>query len=72
MNDKQILISLGGPAKVAELLGLDKSTGGVQRVQNWMSRGIPPKEKLARPDLFLRGVMTADVPQPTRSKNKGR
>lgn len=57
-EDKKIIISLGGPAKVAELLGLNKSTGGVQRVQNWMTRGIPAKEKLKRPDLFLRGVMT--------------
>ncbi|MGZ9713919.1 hypothetical protein ACXX82_24280 [Glaciimonas sp. GNP009] len=46
-------MKLGGPAKVAELLGLDKTRGGVQRVQNWTTRGIPPKEKLARPDLFL-------------------
>lgn len=58
MDDKKIIVSLGGPAKVAELLGLNKSTGGVQRIQNWMTRGIPAKEKLKRPDLFLRGVMT--------------
>lgn len=57
MDDKKIIISLGGPAKVAELLGLNKA-GGVQRVHNWMTRGIPAKEKLKRPDLFLRGVMT--------------
>lgn len=56
MEDKQIITNLGGPAKVAELLNLDKSRGGVQRVQNWMTRGIPPKEKLAHPDLFLPGV----------------
>lgn len=51
--DRDRIIDLGGPAKVAELLGLDKTRGGVQRVQNWMGRGIPAKEKLARPDLFL-------------------
>ena len=38
--------------KVAELLGYDKH-GGVQRVDNWRRRGIPPKVKLERPDLFL-------------------
>ena len=53
-NDKQLIESLGGPAKVAELLGYDKQ-GGVQRVHNWMTRGIPPRVKLERPDLFLSG-----------------
>lgn len=48
-------MNLGGPTKVAELLDLDITAGGVQRVQNWMTRGIPPKVKLERPDLFLRG-----------------
>lgn len=38
--------------KVAELLGYAKD-GGVQRVQNWKTRGIPPAVKLERPDLFL-------------------
>jgi hypothetical protein len=56
-NDKILILSLGGPTKVAALLGLDKTSGGVQRVHNWMSRGIPPKEKLARPDLFLPGMV---------------
>jgi hypothetical protein len=53
MDDKKLIMNLGGPTKVAELLGLDKAKGGIQRVQNWITRGIPPKEKLARPDLFL-------------------
>jgi len=51
-SDKQLIEDLGGPAKVAELLGYDKH-GGVQRVQNWTTRGIPPKVKIERPDLFL-------------------
>lgn len=50
-DDKQRIEDLGGPAKVAELLGYTKR-GGVQRVQNWTTRGIPPKVKLERPDLF--------------------
>lgn len=55
MSEDAILIeSLGGPAKVAELLGYDKH-GGTQRVHNWLARGIPPKVKLERPDLFLAG-----------------
>lgn len=53
MDDRKLILDLGGPAKVAALLGLNKAKGGVQRVHNWMARGIPPKEKLRRPDLFL-------------------
>jgi hypothetical protein len=56
MTDKELIIELGGATKVAELLGLDKTTGGVQRVHNWMSRGIPAAVKLAHPDLFLRDL----------------
>jgi hypothetical protein len=49
--DSDLIRKLGGPAKVAELLGLGQ--WGVQRVHNWLSRGIPSKVKLERPDLFL-------------------
>ncbi len=52
MNDADIIDALGGPAKLAELLGFDKTQGGVQRVHNWRARGIPSKVKLERPDLF--------------------
>lgn len=58
MNDKELIASLGGPTKVAELLELDKAKGGVQRVQNWITRGIPAQVKLDRPDLFLRDFST--------------
>lgn len=51
-TDGEIIDGLGGPAKVAELLGYDKHNG-TQRVHNWITRGIPPKVKLERPDLFL-------------------
>jgi hypothetical protein len=50
-TDKEVIDALGGPAAVAEKLGYDKH-GGVQRVQNWTTRGIPPKVRLERPDLF--------------------
>lgn len=53
MDDRTRIELLGGPAKVAELLGYEKD-GGTQRVHNWLSRGIPPKVKLERPDLFQR------------------
>jgi hypothetical protein len=50
-TDQKRIAELGGPARVAELLGIPKQ-GGVQRVQNWIVRGIPAKVKLERPDLF--------------------
>lgn len=52
MTDKDIIVNLGGPAVVAVSLGYDKKKGGVQRVQNWMARGIPPKVRLENPHLF--------------------
>jgi hypothetical protein len=63
MDDKKLIESHGGPAKLAEKLGYDKARGGVQRVQNWMARGIPAKEKLARPDLFLTDLQTDASPR---------
>lgn len=58
MSDAELIDQLGGPAKVCELLSLDKSRG-VQRVSNWKSRGIPAEVKLSRPDLFLPGWQPA-------------
>lgn len=51
-KDAALIADLGGPAKVAELLGYVE--GGVQRVFNWTTRGIPSSVKLAHPELFLR------------------
>lgn len=51
--DWQLILELGGPTKVAELLHLPRE-GGVQRVQNWKTRGVPAAVKLAHPKLFLR------------------
>jgi hypothetical protein len=51
--DRKRIADLGGPARVAELLGYDRTRGGVQRVSNWIDRGIPSRVKLERPDLFL-------------------
>jgi len=62
-EDKQIIEGLGGPASVAEILGYDKR-GGVQRVHNWLSRGIPPKVKLQHPEIFL------NPPQPPTGKSE--
>lgn len=51
-SDSAIIKALGGPARVAALLGYTKH--GTQRVHNWLTRGIPARVKLDRPDLFLR------------------
>jgi hypothetical protein len=51
--DSALIVRLGGAAAVADMLGYDKAKGGVQRVHNWMTRGIPPRVKVERPDLFL-------------------
>lgn len=50
--DRVLIESLGGPTRLAELLGFPK-TGGVQRVQNWKDRGIPATIKIAYPHIFL-------------------
>ena len=50
-DDKSLIESLGGPAKLAERLGYTKS-GGVQRVHNWTTRGIPARVKLEHPEIF--------------------
>ncbi len=62
MNDAVLIRQLGGPARVAELLGYDKAKGGIQRVQNWLTRGIPPRVKLERPDLFMVADSLAGTP----------
>lgn len=50
--DRAVIESLGGPAEVARKLGLDPNKGGVQRVQNWMTRGIPARVRLNHLDVF--------------------
>ena len=59
MTDPELIEHLGGPTKVAALLNLDKEAGGVQRVQNWITRGIPPKVKLEHPHIFLGHLVAA-------------
>lgn len=50
-NSKQLIESLGGTTTVAKALGYDIK-GGVQRVNNWKRRGIPPKVILDHPNVF--------------------
>lgn len=50
-NDAQLIDDLGGPAKVAEMLGFKADTG-TQRVHNWKTRGIPAAIRLRFLDIF--------------------
>lgn len=45
---------------MAAKLGFDKRTGGVQRVHNWRSRGIPAAIRLKHLALFSQASPTAD------------
>lgn len=52
MTDSDLIKTLGGPTKVAKLLRLT-GPGAVQRVQNWMTRGIPAQVKITHRSIFL-------------------
>lgn len=59
-TDRKLIEDLGGPAKVADLLGFPKY-GGVQRVQNWKLRGIPDAVKVKHPAYFMPELAQAPV-----------
>lgn len=50
MTDAELIKQMGGPTQLAKQLGYGK--GGTQRVQNWITRGIPASVKLKHLDLF--------------------
>ena len=52
MTDTELIAHYGGPAKLARLLGFPEQ-GGVQRIQNWTTRGIPAAVKVQFPEIFL-------------------
>lgn len=53
MNDAELIKNLGGPTALAKRLKY-KKPGSVQRVANWITRGIPARIKLEHPELFRR------------------
>ncbi|MGU2439540.1 hypothetical protein ACTXHA_03980 [Burkholderia cenocepacia] len=55
-RDRALIAKLGGAARLAERLGYDTKKGGVQRVHNWKSRGIPSSVKVDHPEIFLSPV----------------
>lgn len=61
MDDRELILRAGGPAKLAAKLGYDKRSG-VQRVHNWMTRGIPARVKLERPEIFLPDLSQRPAP----------
>ena len=61
MNDKELIMKLGGVNVVSNYLGLS-----YQCVFNWLSRGIPAQVKLDHRDIFL-----ADNPQPLEDLEHG-
>ena len=56
-GDAELIRQLGGPTKVANLLGYQEN-GRTQRVQNWMTRGIPSSVKVQFPKIFLSKAAT--------------
>lgn len=59
VSDSELIDRLGGSSALAKRLGYPL-LGGVQRVQNWKRRGIPPRVKLEWPELFLKPLPDAD------------
>lgn len=51
-RDASLIRKLGGPAKVSQAIGPEKNIS-VQRVQNWLKRGIPSYIKVDYPHLFM-------------------
>jgi hypothetical protein len=47
--DRALIEANGGASALARKLKYQ-----TQRVQNWTVRGIPPKEKLLHPEIFLK------------------
>ncbi|MCH7290987.1 helix-turn-helix domain-containing protein [Acinetobacter sp. ANC 3926] len=47
--DRELIEANGGASVLARKLNYRS-----QRVQNWTVRGIPPKEKLKHPEIFLK------------------
>ena len=52
MTDAELIARVGGPTRLAVLLGIDGEKGAVQRVSNWRTRGIPPRVRLEHARVF--------------------
>lgn len=56
-QDKKLIRDLGGPTALAQRLNYSKREGGVQRVSNWLRRGIPAHVKVQHPEIFLTALV---------------
>lgn len=71
----ELIAALGGPSKVCDLLGYSRA-GGLQRIHNWKTRGIPAKVRLDHPLLWLGAEAAASKlastkpGKPGKTKNK--
>lgn len=50
--EPNVIDALGGPKKVAEMLGILGEPGAIQRVGNWKRRGIPAQILVDHPEFF--------------------
>lgn len=55
-TETHIIDFLGGPTKVAEMLGLLGKPGAIQRVANWKRRGIPSRVLISNPEFYKKVV----------------
>lgn len=63
-SDSRLIDSLGGAAVLADALGFDTRAGGVQRVHNWRTRGIPGAVKWRHCELFSAALEQAGATTP--------
>lgn len=61
-RDAALIRQLGGPTKVVKAIGSDKKIS-VQRVQNWLTRGIPSQIKVEYPHIFMPELAPAPAHQ---------
>jgi hypothetical protein len=66
-HDKAVIAALGGPSALAKRLGFP-AVGGVQRVQNWLTRGIPAAVRLEHMALFTEGADKAAAERKPKRK----
>ena len=52
--EKNLIDIMGGPTKVAQLLGIVNERGVIQRISNWKKRGIPAQVMLTHNKVFAK------------------
>ncbi len=52
--EKNLIDIMGGPTKVAQLLGIVNEKGAIQRISNWKKRGIPAQVMLTHSKIFAK------------------